>query len=488
MLDKNKENPIEWRERVLNSKSKSFCGAKWLNATIWLGSGSTTSCHHPPSHRIDPNEIKLNPSAIHNTKYKKLVRKQMLEGIRPKECEYCWKIEDLGPDYVSDRYYKSVIYEDVELAEAHRTDWRADVTPTQLEIAFDSNCNFACSYCNASFSTTWGKDIEKNGPYQHMKSDGAGAFTHTGEWAQPYGAKNTNNPYVEAFWEWWETDLQFNLKQLRVTGGEATMSNNFWRLIDWYVEHPDCNVALAVNSNLGVSLSKVKRLAEASHSMKNFAMFTSNESFGTHSEYIRDGLKWDSWTANVDYLLQHGKISTFHMMMTINALCLASLDKFHEYLFELREKFPNIKIDMSYNMLRFPSLQSITALPKGIREGKAKQLREWFETNKPRMWDNDIYGLERTIAYLEEVKDGHARATDSDSREHDFASFYKQYDKRRGKSFEQTFADWPELVQWYASIETEEIPSTEITVGDANEWGKPMYDELMQQAKDEGLI
>ena len=40
-----------------------------------------------------------------------MVRKQMLDGERPKkECEYCWKVEDIGPKMFPDRVYKSVIY------------------------------------------------------------------------------------------------------------------------------------------------------------------------------------------------------------------------------------------------------------------------------------------------------------------------------------------------------------------------------------------
>ena len=81
----------------INSFSPSLCMAKWYNATIWLGSGMTTSCHHPPAHKIDIDEIKLNPSAIHNTQQKKDDRNKMLYGDRPRGCQYCWKIEDMGP-------------------------------------------------------------------------------------------------------------------------------------------------------------------------------------------------------------------------------------------------------------------------------------------------------------------------------------------------------------------------------------------------------
>ena len=159
----------EYREESINSISPSFCGAKWYNATIWLGNGTTASCRHPPAHKIPLDEVAMNYKAIHNTTYKKLIRKQMLDGIRPKECDYCWKIEDLGKDKISDRVYKSVIYSDEELKDAKRVfNWEQDVDLKTLEIAFDPNCNFACSYCNSSFSTTWQNDIKKNGPYQNL--------------------------------------------------------------------------------------------------------------------------------------------------------------------------------------------------------------------------------------------------------------------------------------------------------------------------------
>ena len=61
------ETDLEYKHRVIDVKSDSFCAAKWYNSTIWLGSGQTTSCHHPLPHAIDIQAIGANPSAIHNT-------------------------------------------------------------------------------------------------------------------------------------------------------------------------------------------------------------------------------------------------------------------------------------------------------------------------------------------------------------------------------------------------------------------------------------
>ena len=133
----------EYRDSKINTISPSFCAAKWYNATIWLGHGSTASCHHPPAHQIDLEEIKHNPSAIHNTKIKKQVRQLMLDGTRPNECDYCWRIEDLGDDFISDRVHKTQIYEDADVAALQHLDTSSDVMLKTLEVSFDRVCNFA---------------------------------------------------------------------------------------------------------------------------------------------------------------------------------------------------------------------------------------------------------------------------------------------------------------------------------------------------------
>ena len=199
-------NDLEFRQQILDTKSPSFCAAKWYNATIWLGSGQTTSCHHPPAHAIDLEAIKTNPKAIHNTPQKKLDRELMQIGGRPSGCEYCWKIEDMGVDAVSDRVYKSKIYPIESLDYAYRLNPSDDVDLRTLEIAFDRTCQFACSYCNPAFSSTWVKDIKNNGPYMDLVSDGRNHFTHIHDASQLY-VYGESNPYVEAFFAWWESDL-----------------------------------------------------------------------------------------------------------------------------------------------------------------------------------------------------------------------------------------------------------------------------------------
>ena len=61
----------------VDSISSSFCAAKWKQVTIHLEAGTTHSCHHPKVHKIPLDELKNNPSALHNTSFKKLQRKKI---------------------------------------------------------------------------------------------------------------------------------------------------------------------------------------------------------------------------------------------------------------------------------------------------------------------------------------------------------------------------------------------------------------------------
>lgn len=489
-----KRNHVEYKDKFLNEISPSFCGAKWYNATVWLGSGTTASCHHPPAHKIPLSEINRSYKALHNTEYKKMVRKQMLIGERPTECEYCWKVEDLGPDKISDRVYKSIIYTDEENLQARDLFKETeDVDLKTLEIAFDANCNFACSYCNPSFSTKWMEDIKTNGTYQNMVSDGAGAYHQDGTWAQPYGIKNEGNPYVAAFMEWWINDLQHSLKELRITGGEATMSQDFWKLMDWWEKNPACNVRLAVNSNLGAKKQLIERLAAVSHKMTDFHLYTSNEALGSHAEYIRDGLKWDTWLENVEYMLDKGNLKGLHVMMTLNALSLFSMTEFMDKMLELRKKYwPKMKNQtavMSFNILRFPSFMSIVTLPTDVREFYANKLENWL---KDKQDNSDVYihehekqGIQRTIAYIREVDVGHYGTSSLESRQRDFKTFYTQYDQRRNKDFRSTF---PELTEWYDSIPTTDLKKMQGLIDGDSTKNWRHVEELFSRATKEGWV
>jgi organic radical activating enzyme len=455
-----KDSIIVWRDKHLNSVSPSFCAAKWYNATIHLGHGYTGSCHLPLPHPVSLEEIKNNPSALHNTEHKKRQRKMMLEGKKPAECSYCWKMEGIGRNNASDRIYKSQIYSEEDIARLKDLPWDADVGLKTLEISFDRQCNFGCSYCNASYSSTWSQDLQKNGGYQNFISPGGGgaAYQSDGGWADSNGKHLDDNPYVDIFLKWWP-ELSKTLDELRITGGEATVSQNFWRFVTAMHDSESRNMRFAVNTNLGMSKKALDKLIEITHTLpvKEFDLYTSNESFGKHAEYIRDGLDYNLWRGNLVTFIENANFRAVTIMMTINNLCLFSITEFLDDMMELKAKYGHHKPHVDLNILRWPGFMSPLALPEDIKRNLHNKINTWYEKNKDSnlLNDGEKAQIKRLLDYIEVVEKGHTYTSDDKhSLYHDFKSFFMQYDKRRNKNFSKTF---PELADWYKSIKINKI-------------------------------
>ena len=462
------EHLIQWREKHLNSISPSFCAAKWYNASIHLGHGYTGSCHLPLPHPIDIEQIKTNPSAIHNSDHKKKMRKMMLEGAKPAECSYCWKIEGIGRDNASDRIYKSEIYKEDDIKKLKDLPWDADVNLKTLEISFDRKCNFACSYCNAAYSSTWAQDLETNGAYQNFVAPGGGggAYQSDGSWAESNGRHLDDNPYVEAFFKWWP-ELSTTLDEIRITGGEPSVSQNFWRFVDILQQSDSRNMRFAVNSNLGIGEKALEKLIGITKTLpiKEFDLYTSNESFGAHADYIRDGMNYNIWRNNLTTFIENANFRAVTIMMTINNLCLFSITDFFDDMMELKSKYGHHRPNISLNMLRWPSFMSPLQFPDEIKKELHSKLKVWYDKNKNSklFLQGEMNQIQRLLDYIEVVEKGHITTTDDKTLLFsDFKSFFTQYDKRRGKNLLETF---PQLTDWYNQIEIQKSEEVKLIIG-----------------------
>jgi hypothetical protein len=129
----------------------------------------THACHHPSPHDIPIEEIENNPAALFNTKQLKKARKEMLDGKKPSECDYCWRIENNNSP--SDRFFKSL--EPWALSkhdEIQASDPESDFYPSYLEVDFSNVCNFKCTYCGPEYSTKWVEDLKQHGPIKLLEN------------------------------------------------------------------------------------------------------------------------------------------------------------------------------------------------------------------------------------------------------------------------------------------------------------------------------
>ena len=357
--------------RVEEEATPSFCLAKWEHVTMYLQSGETHSCYHPKPHKIPLEELKDNPSALHNTMEKKLERKQMLDGERPEGCQYCWNVEDLGKESISDRHIRnSSIFTEERFEQAVKGPWDQNINPEYLEINFGNECNFKCGYCHPKYSSTFHSEIKKFGPVETVKNHRCDV-----DWMTLF-EREEENPYVDAFWEWWP-ELRKTLNILRVTGGEPTMHTSTWKLLQQIDADPMPWLELNINSNLGTKTALIERLSDSvkklcdEDKLESFKLFTSLDTWGPRAEYTRTGLDLELWEKNFHtYLTRTNSPITF--MVTFNLFCVTSftglLKKFLEWrtLYGWYDDKPNdkhrVRFDTPY--LRDPLQYDMNILPK----------------------------------------------------------------------------------------------------------------------------
>ncbi len=395
----------EAREK-LNAISPSMCMAKWLQVSLHLPQGRTHSCYHPPTHAIPLDELKANPNALHNTKFKMQERKQMLNGERPKGCEYCWNVEDApNPPQdgrLSDRHYRSSEWWVKDAwDEVVNNPWDHDIKPRYVEVNFNQACNLKCSYCSPHLSSAWEEDVKKNGGFWFSNGTGHNDTSYLKRSGlMPLEVARKDNPYVEAFWKWFP-DIYRGLKVFRMTGGEPLMDNNTFKVLDYVIDNPNPQLDLSITSNMcppsnslmDKFIDKIRKLEEVrvwedhinlnpdsgnewyvAPACKHFSLYVSVDGVGDQAEYMRDGLDFDTMYNNCRRVLSETNGTEISFINTFNLLSIPNLRGFLNMILKLREEFGyENQTDIEIQ----PPDRNGFVHPKFIRK---RRQRIWFDT------------------------------------------------------------------------------------------------------------
>lgn len=439
------QHDAEYVFEELNKVSPSFCLAKWFNVSIHLPTGKTHSCYHPKSHHIPLEEIKSNPSALHNTNFKKETRGLMLHGIRPPECSFCWQTEDTS-NQLSDRAYRSKdVYEEGLIEEALELGMDGNARPRYVEVNFNQACNFKCSYCSPVLSTEWMKEIKEHGAYE-LVDRSHNDFIHM----EPVN-NSPENPYVKAFWKWLP-EIYPTLQTFRMTGGEPLMDKNTFRMFDYVLANPKKDLHLSITSNCCPPKGQWDRFISAlklvAPKIDHFMLFASLDSWGKQAEYIRNGLDFNIFERNIKTYLEKGKHHSLTFIITFNTLSYSGIYEYMENILELRKQYSNDRQMIWFDIpqLTKPDFLNPKLMPERVVE--LERCIQFMESNKDGdgnefkgFSDFEIAKVKRLISWIKAETN-----FDKDTALKNFKLFFSQHDKRRGTNFLNTF---PELKGYY---------------------------------------
>ena len=498
----NYDQAADKAKEQLDAISPTMCYAKWTQVSMHLTNGMTHSCYHPPTHKVNLEELKENPSALHNTKEKKEQRAQMLAGERPEGCSYCWRIEDVGGR--SDRVYRSGEYwaqnAREEISEAGAD---GNINPRYVEVNFNQACNLKCSYCSPHLSNSWEKEIKEFGPYQIVQGEHNNANSLDRAGLMPPKMAQDENPYLTAFWKWWP-ELYRNLEVFRMTGGEPLMDSNTFKVLDYVYKNPNAWLEMSVTSNMcppkpvlmDKFIQSLQRLEEiqiwedpekfnpnsgnhwyVAPATKNFAVFVSCDGFGKQAEYMRNGMDFSMLQKNVQRILSETDNTTITFINTFNVLSLTSLREYLQWILDLREQYAKDKQGIKYipipdngdhkhddyeirpkqriwfdiPLLRAPLWQCIQVMPD-YYQSYLEEAIAFMEMNQATEDYVDYRGfkdfeIDKVRRNLEWMKAGSKMDNDELLKARaNFYKFFMQHDERRNTDFLSTF---PEMEDWW---------------------------------------
>ncbi len=429
---------------VKNKSSDSLCSLAWMH-TSSEPYGTCRSCCIAQSHVLkDDGKIyslaEHTVSEIINSNYMKKLRQQMRKGIKPKQCNTCWRDEDNGKESKRLTYNKMAEHLGINI------DYNSDVcVPKDLQINIGNVCNLKCRTCSPVCSSKWAVEYRDRGK----------------EIWKPEFEVDFNDFEKSVFWRdidnWSKT-----VERIEIMGGEPFYSKSFKKLVDTLIRNgtsKNISMNLSTNGTIFNNAMMDKMLTN----FKKVGINISIDGIGKHFDYIRHGVPWETVKDNLDsffnlYMNQlpykeDGK--DFKMSMsytiTIGNLNIFYLKDIHEFFHKnyisktgVEDEFFNRIpfLEIWNNVVHFPSFYSANVFPDEV---KGKLLRR---VTRPQEYGLDTWDISTYKNDIVPVLN-HAK---KNCKQDEWLSFVRETmetDKYRKENFADTFPELFEVLKPY---------------------------------------
>ncbi|MEQ1722893.1 MAG: radical SAM protein [Pseudobdellovibrio sp.] len=285
----------------------------------------------------------------------------MLAGLANQNCNFCYQREAQG--LTSLRLEHSNHLEGLEQIDLQAT----QLAPEIFEISISNLCNLQCAYCRSEFSSVW-----ENEDLANKK-------------LSPNPEKNADELQIQKK-QFWDLFYLSPVKHVRLIGGEPFLNKEFYQIIDKVIQHERADkIIITIVSNLNFSenhLDKFINYIPVIAQKCEVRLLASMESTAETAEFIRYGLSWETYQKNFNklYALDLPKF-TFGTRLTLNILCVRSMQNYLKYLVELPRAKGRKKLFECGNLV-YPAYLQMSLLSEGLRHYLKDCFQYQVELNK----------------------------------------------------------------------------------------------------------
>ena len=227
-----------------------------------------------------------------NSDHMKSVRRRMMAGETLPECEVC-NDRLLNTDVY--RSYFNQLFGDKYSQVLEQTDATGYTTmkPVSWDYRFSNLCNFKCRMCGDMLSSSWESEQRQHNMINWDNPKNA--------WMRPdikYQIEQFQSSQIEQ--EFSDAVEDHRVEEVYWVGGEPLMYEQHWRYMKRIIELGDGpNVYARYNTNLSrINYRGINLFRDILSRTRDWQVCASLDGTGRIGEYIRSGLKYDSWLEN----------------------------------------------------------------------------------------------------------------------------------------------------------------------------------------------
>ena len=408
-------------EAIGLNNSKTFCMHPFTGLATREDGAVKICCRSQPIGWIQEESLEQ----VWNGNNMRLVRNQVLNGVRPKVCKPCFDLEDQGVESLRQRHINGVIpearinlYPETVLEEIMPFEF-----PT-MEIKLNNLCNLKCRMCNPLDSTNW-KDWDAVVPFYKKENNYLVPTIERlvktpGQYIGPFD--NTEN--------WWDSfeKLLPHFRRVEFAGGEPLMDPYHYKILDMLKPYgKNIEIKYATNGTT-LGISKGRTIHDYWPHFRSVAVNVSLDGIHDVYNYIRTNSNFEEVERNIKEIQAIPNVSRVVGAFTAQAGNILQAAECIDYFLN------KLGIVFYSHRVSYPNVLSAQVLPQALKDEAIKRLQQvslrvpTFEIVKkhPILEQITQQQIQDNINYL--------NAKDESHRWSEFLEFNQRLDKLRNQN------------------------------------------------------
>jgi len=353
-----------------------FCSVPWLQIHTEPNGKVMPCCYYSHDHRDSLGNWKDNKlvDIFHGEKWNQL-RKDFLDGNKPRACSRCWKEEDSGIDSMrtifnkrysayTDHTNRNTYNKFQDIIKYSNSDGSVHgIKLGTIDLIFNNLCNFKCRTCGPGLSTAWAVELKKNNiPVRETL------------------LTNTRLPHLDSDMHDM-IELCDEYTEVHFVGGEPMMQEEHYDFLQLLLDKGKTKVKIRYNTNLSTYRLKHYNVFDLLKHFENVFIIGSIDAMGVQGEYIRSGFNWQEAQHWIRISKQQAPNINFGISAVYSIFnCELAID-LHKYMLE-NELYRNPLGDpfnFNLNVLHEPHWMRTTMLPLKTKQRVTQKIRDHLD-------------------------------------------------------------------------------------------------------------